>query len=53
MIRGYDTPALFREDTILRIRHSEAEIAELQKEMEELEIETAVSKSRIQRLIKS
>jgi len=52
MTPGYDTSALFREDTILRIRHLEAEIAELQKEMEEREKETAVSENRIQRLKK-
>ena len=50
MIRGYDTSALFREDTLERIRHLEAEIAELQKEMEEREKEAAVIERRIQKL---
>lgn len=36
MIRGYDTSRLFREDTLLRIRHLEADIAERLKEMERL-----------------
>ena len=36
MVRGYDTSRLFREDTLLRIRHLEAEIAERLKEMERL-----------------
>jgi len=36
MFRGYDTSVLYREDTTLRIRHMEAEIAALQKEMEEI-----------------
>ncbi len=34
MIRVYDTNALWRHDEIIRIRHLEAEIAALQKEME-------------------
>ena len=34
MIRGYDFFALYREDTILRIRHLEAEIADMQKEID-------------------
>ncbi len=36
MFRGYDTSALHWKDEILRIRHLEAEIAALQKEMEEI-----------------
>jgi hypothetical protein len=36
MIRGYDTSALHWKDEILRIRHMEAEITALQKEMEEI-----------------
>lgn len=39
MIRGYDTSALFRKDTILRIKQLNAEIAEFQREMEEREKE--------------
>ncbi len=34
MIRGYDTNALWQHDEILRIRHLEAEIADMQKEIE-------------------
>jgi len=34
MIRGYDTNALWRHDEIIRIRHLEAEIADMQKEIE-------------------
>lgn len=37
MIHGYDTSALFREDTILRLQRLYAEIAALQKSIEELE----------------
>ena len=36
MVRGYDTSRLFREDTLLRIRHLEADIAERLKEIEHL-----------------
>ncbi len=34
MIRGYDTSALHWKDEILRIRHLEAEIAYMQKEID-------------------
>ena len=34
MFRGYDTNALWRHDEILRIRHVEAEIADMQKEID-------------------
>ena len=34
MIRGYDTNALRRHDEILRIRHLEAEIADMQKDID-------------------
>jgi len=33
MIRVYDTNALWRHDEILRIRHLEAEIADMQKDI--------------------
>ncbi len=33
MIRGYDTNALWRHDEILRIRHMEAVIADMQKDI--------------------
>ncbi len=36
MFRVYDTNALWRHDEILRIRHMEAEIAEIQKEIDRL-----------------
>ncbi len=36
MIRVYDTNALWRHDEILRIRHLEAEIADMQKEIDKL-----------------
>jgi len=34
MIRVYDTNALWRHDEVLRIRHMEAEIADMQKEID-------------------
>ncbi len=34
MIRVYDTNALWRHDEMLRIRHMEAEIASMQKEID-------------------
>ena len=34
MIRVYDTNALWRHNKILRIRHLEAEIADMQKEID-------------------
>lgn len=37
MIRGYDTSALFRKGTILRIRQRYAEIAKDQQSIKELE----------------
>ena len=52
MFRGYDTSALFREDTIERIKHLNAKIAELQKSMEKTEKEVATSERRIQKLKK-
>ena len=51
-VRGYDTSALFREDTIERIKHLNAEIAELQKSMGKTEKEVAASERRIQKLKK-
>ncbi len=34
MFRGYDSNALWRHDEIIRIRHLEAEIADMQKDIE-------------------
>jgi len=35
-VRVYDTNALWRHDEIIRIRHLETEIADMQKEMNEI-----------------
>ena len=47
MIRGFDTPQLYREDAILRIRHLEAEIREHQRRLAALEAEALRSEHRI------
>ena len=52
MIRGYDTNALWWHDEILRIRHLEAEIAALQKEIDGQKQKAAASERRIQKLKK-
>jgi len=52
MIRGYDTSALHWKDEILRIRHLEAEIAAMQKEIDRLKQKAAAREGRIQRLNK-
>ena len=38
-----DTSALYRKDTILRIRHLEAEMADMQKEIEKLKQEAVAA----------
>jgi len=45
MIRVYDTNALWRHDEILRIRHLEAEIADMQKEIDRQKQKAAISKN--------
>jgi len=52
MTRVYDTNALRRHDEILRIRHLEAEIADMQKEIDRQKEKAAASEERIQRLKK-
>ncbi len=47
MIRVYDTNALWRHDEILRIRHLEAEIADMQKEIDRQKEKAADSEERI------
>ncbi len=52
MIRSYDTSALHWKDEILRIRHLEAEIADMQKDIE-IQKEIAVAaEERLERLMK-
>ncbi len=52
MIRVYDTNALWRHDEIRRIRHLEAEIADLQKDIERQKQKAVAAMERLERLMK-
>ena len=52
MIRVYDTNALWRHDEILRIRHMEAEIADMQKEIDRQKQKAVAAMERLERLMK-
>ncbi len=52
MIRGYDTNALWRHDEIIRIRHLEAEIADMQKGIERQKEKAVAAVERLERLMK-
>ena len=49
MIRGYDTSALHWKDEILRIRHLEAKIANIQKEIDRQKQKAAAAMERLER----
>ncbi len=49
MILGYDTSALHWKDEILRIRHMEAEIADMQKEIDRQKEKAVAAEERFQR----
>jgi len=49
MIRVYDTNALWRHDEILRIRHLEAEIADIKKDIEKQKQEAVAAMERLER----
>jgi len=49
MIRVYDTNALWRHDEILRIMHLEAEIADMQKEIERQKEKAVAAMERLER----
>ncbi len=49
MIRVYDTNALWRHDETLRIRHLEAEIADMQKDIERQKQEAVAANERLER----
>ncbi len=49
MIRVYDTNALWRHDEIIRIRYLEAEIADMQKEIDRLKQEAVAAVERLER----
>ncbi len=52
MIRVYGTNALWRYDEIIRIRHPEAEIADIQKEIERQKQKAVAANERLVRLMK-
>ncbi len=49
MIRGYDTNALWRHDEIIRIRHLEAEIADMQEDIERQKQKAVAAVERLER----
>ncbi len=49
MIRVYDTNTLWQHDEILRIRHLEAEIADLQKDIERQKEKAVAAVERLER----
>jgi len=49
MIRVYDTNALWRHDEILIIRHLEAEIADMQKEIDRQKQKAVAAMERLER----
>ena len=52
MFLVYDTNALWRHDEILRIRHLEAEIADMQKDIERQKQEADAANERLEKLMK-
>jgi len=49
MIRVYDTNALWRHDEIIRIRHLEAEIADMQEEIDRQKEKAVAAMERLER----
>ncbi len=49
MFRVYDTNALWRYEEILRIRHLEAEIADMQKEIDRQKQKAVAAEERLER----
>ncbi len=49
MTHVYDTNALWRHDEIIRIRHLEAEIADMQKDIERQKQEAVAANERLER----
>ena len=52
MFRVYDTNALSLHDGIIRIKHPEAEIADMQKDIERQKQKAVASNERLERLMK-
>ncbi len=51
MIRVYDTNALWRHDEILRIRHLESEIADMQKEIDRQKQKAVAAMEHLEKLM--
>ncbi len=49
MICGYDTNALWHHDEIIRIRHLEAEIADMQKDIKIQKVKAVAANERLER----
>jgi len=49
MIHVYDTPALWRHEEILRIRHLESEIADMQKDIDRQKQKAVAALERLER----
>ena len=49
IIHVYDTNALWRHDEIIRIRHQEAEIADMQKEIDRQKQKAVAANERLER----
>ena len=49
MFRGYDTNALWQHDEIIRIRHLEAEIADMQKDIDRQKQKAVAAVERLER----
>ena len=49
MFRVYDTNALWRHDEIIRIRHQEAELADMQKEIDRQKQKAVAANERLER----
>ncbi len=52
MIRVYDTNALWRHDEIIRIRHLEAEIADMQEDIDRQKEKAVAAMERLEKLMK-
>ncbi len=52
MFRVYDTNTLWRHNEIIRIRHLEAEIADMQKEIDRQKQKAVAANERLERLMK-
>ena len=49
MIRAYDSGQVLREDILLRLRHLEAEIADMQNEIDRQKLKAVAATERLER----